>query len=251
MNKDTSWGRVADWYDDVVKDDDSYQTNVILHNILRIMEPKRTEKILDLGCGQGYFSHAMASEGAYITGIDVSPELVSLAKRHAGHNEEFFVTPAENLSQFKAGTYTAAISILAIQNMERMADVFREVGRVVKPGGKFVIVLNHPTFRIPGKSSWGFDDKASVQYRRVDEYMSESRAAIDMNPGSKEKKETTYSFHRPLQVYSKTLANAGFAIKRIEEWTSHKQSEKGPRQAAENRARKEIPLFMCLECMKL
>jgi hypothetical protein len=74
-----------------------------------------------------------------------------------------------------------------------------------------------------------------------------------MNPGAKpgESKLTTISFHRPLQAYVKALHAAGFAISRLEEWTSHKKSEKGPRQDSENKSRKEIPLFMCLECVKL
>ena len=71
-----------------------------------------------------------------------------------------------------------------------------------------------------------------------------------MHPGQT-KRNTTISFHRPIQAYSKSLANAGFAISRIEEWMSHRESERGPRKSAEDHARREIPLFMCLECIKL
>jgi hypothetical protein len=56
----------------------------------------------------------------------------------------------------------------------------------------------------------------------------------------------TYSFHRPLQEYIKVLGNAGFVVTHLEEWISHKISEPGPRADAENRARKEFPLFMCI-----
>lgn len=247
----TSWGGVAGWYDTVVNDKDSYQVNVILPNILRILGPQKGHKILDLACGQGFFSHALAAQGAFVTGVDISPELIDIARKHAGHSEEFYVSSSDNLSKFKDKSFDAALCVLAIQNIERMTLTFKEVGRVMSDKGRFVLVLNHPIFRIPGKTSWDFDLKKNAQYRRVDEYLSESRAAIDMNPGSTEKKETTYSFHRSLQTYSKTLANAGFAIARIEEWVSHKESEKGPRKAAEDKARREIPLFMCLECVKL
>ena len=168
----------------------------------------------------------------------------------AGHNEEFYATPSDMLSAWRDGTFDVVTIILALQNIERMAQTLREASRVTKKGGKLVIVLNHPAYRIPGESSWGHDDAMGRQYRRVDSYLSDSKREIDMAPG-KPGMQKTVSFHRPLQGYSKSLANAGFAILRIEEWISHKESEKGPRKAAEDRARKEIPLFMCLECVKL
>jgi ubiquinone/menaquinone biosynthesis C-methylase UbiE len=245
MKGNTSWGSVAGWYNNVVNDTDSYQTKVILPNILRLVAPEKDKKILDVACGQGYFSHALSTNGAKITGVDISPELINIAKKHAGHNEEFHVASAEDMSKFKENQFDIAISILAIQNIERMGDVFKEISRLVKKDGKFFIVLNHPAFRIPGKSSWEIDQKNSVQYRRVDEYISESRKEIGIE------KEVTISFHRPIQAYSKSLANSGFAILRIEEWMSHKESEKGPHKSMEDKARREIPLFMCLECLKI
>ncbi|MDP1624950.1 MAG: class I SAM-dependent methyltransferase [bacterium] len=246
----TSWGNVANWYDGVVNDEDSYQNKILLPNILRIVEPAKGKTLLDIACGQGFFSHAMAAKGARVFGIDISPELVEIATKHAGHAEEFHTMSAEDIGKLKTASFDAAFSVLAIQNIEHMAKAFKEASRVLKPGGKLVLVLNHPAFRIPGKSAWGNDDAAGVQYRRVDEYLSESRKDMDMNPANPGK-EMTVSFHRPLQAYSKSLANAGFSIARIEEWTSHKESQKGPHKIVEDRARKEIPLFMCLECVKV
>ena len=246
--KDTSWGKVADWYDEVVLDKDSYQKKVILPNILRLVAPKKGLRVLDLACGQGFFSHEVAKLGADIVGVDISNELIAKAKKGPG---TFFVSPATNLSVLGEKKFDVAFSVLAVQNIEDISKTFKEISRLLEPKGKFIIVLNHPAFRVPKESSWGFDESSKIQYRRIDEYLSESRAEIEMNPSKEKGGEKTVSFHRPLQVYSKTLANAGFAISRVEEWASHKQSEKGPRQIAENKARKEIPLFMCLECVKL
>jgi hypothetical protein len=109
--------------------------------------------------------------------------------------------------------------------------------------------MNHPAFRIPKRSSWGYEDKTEVQFRRIDSYISESKEAIAMHPGIKDS-PTTLSFHRPLQYYFKALAKAGFAVDRFEEWTSHKSSDSGPRAQAENRARKEIPLFLYMRASK-
>jgi len=214
------------------------------------MRPEKGRVFLDLACGQGIFARALAGKGARVIGVDIAPELIAIAKSHAGHNEEYHVSSADDLGLFGAGIFDDAMTVLAIQNIEHAGKAFKEVSRTLRPGGRFVIVLNHPAFRIPGKTAWGWDGATGTQYRRVDEYMSESRKAIDMHPGTPQK-DLTYSFHRPLQNYSKMLANAGFSIARIEEWMSHKESEKGPRKVAEDKARNEIPMFMCLECVKL
>ena len=55
---DTSWNKVASWYDELLTtDDDSYQTKVIAPNLLRILDLKKGELVYDLACGQGYFSN--------------------------------------------------------------------------------------------------------------------------------------------------------------------------------------------------
>ena len=58
------------------------------------------------------------------------------------------------------------------------------------------------------------------------------------------------SYHRPLQLYMKELAKHGFVLAGLEEWISHRLSEKGPRAKAEDRARKEFPLFLMLNARK-
>ena len=112
------------------------------------------------------------------------------------------------------------------------------------------LVLNHPAFRVPQHSDWGYDNTKGVQYRRVERDLSELHIPIQMHPGA-DPREKTLSFHRPLQSYAKALASAGFAIARIEEWNSHKKSQPGPHAKAEDLARKEIPLFLLIEAKKV
>jgi hypothetical protein len=70
-----------------------------------------------------------------------------------------------------------------------------------------------------------------------------------VHPG-RQGSEVTISYHRSLQDFSKALTKAGFVISKMEEWISHKRSGKGPRQKAEDTARREIPLFLMLEARK-
>ena len=246
---DTSWGKVADWYSNAVLDKDSYQQQVVLPHLLRLLKLRPKDRILDLACGSGFFSHEFAKAGVEVLGVDIAQELIALAVRHASPHEKFLVAPADKIPVTDQ-SFTHVTIVLALQNIQNLEATFFECQRVLQSQGSLYIVLNHPTFRVPRASSWGFDEKADVNYRRVDRYMSESRIEIDMHPG-KQFTETTISFHRPLQVYMKALRKCGFAVTALEEWISHKKSERGPRAKAEDIARKEIPLFLYLEARKL
>ncbi len=248
--KDTSWGHVSTWYDKVVEDDDSYQKQVILPNLLRMMNIKKDEKIIDLACGQGMFTREFKQAGAEVMGADIAKNLIEIARKKSP-DIIYHVAPAHEVFQIAPKSVDKVSIVLAIQNIEKLNETIEEIDRIIKPGGKVYLVLNHPAFRVPGNSSWGFDEHNKVQYRRVDSYMSESKSKIDMNPGDKSKKIITYSFHRPLQVYFKIFKKYGFAVTKLEEWMSNKISKKGPREIAENKARKEFPLFMALECKKI
>ncbi len=248
--QNTSWGGVARWYDDLLEQkEDTYQSKVILPNMMRLVAPEPSMRILDLACGQGFFTRAFDEAGARVTGVDISAELIAFAKKNSSKSVQYKVGSADNLSQFPDNSFDAITIVLALQNIEKVHAVFKECARVLAPEGKLFLVLNHPAFRIPKGSSWGYDEATENQYRRVDTYMSESKIVIDMMP-SNPGKYTTLSFHRPLQYYVKTLANAGFAITRLEEWLSHRESERGPRKDAEDRARAEIPIFLFLSAEK-
>jgi hypothetical protein len=109
--------------------------------------------------------------------------------------------------------------------------------------------MMHPHFRGPKETSWGWDEKQKVQYRRVDRYLLPRKTPIVTNPG-KSADIYTWSFHKPLEAYVKVAAKAGMMIDALEEWPSHKNSTSGPRAAAENMARKEIPMFLALRAIK-
>lgn len=260
QNKQTSWGKVADWYDGLLEDsDDSYQNKVLLPNIMRLLGPKKGMTILDVGCGQGYFSRAFAEVGAKVIGCDISPELIKKAVEHlnestsvAGH-VDFKVASSDKLSFAANASFDAATIILSLQNIENLSSTISESARVLKSGGRLLTVMNHPAFRVLKNSSWQWDEAAGKQFRRVDSYMSDQTHKIDMTPCEKDpvRKKMTLSFHRPLQSYFKAFNKAGLAVARLEEWISHRKSQAGPRAAEEDRTRKEIPLFLAIEAVKL
>ncbi len=247
----TSWEPVASWYDEMLSSEDTFQTQVILPNLLRLLAPKG-KRIIDIACGQGFFSKNFADAGAEVLGIDIAPALIAKARENTGKGLRFEVAEASKMKMAESGYFDGGMIVLALQNIEDMPESLIEAARVLKKDGTLVIVLNHPCFRIPKGSSWGYDETENVQYRRVDHYGVPFSQKIDMTPGAKKEgdKIHTMSFHRPLQDYVKFLVKAGFSVVGLEEWISHKKSEKGPRAEAEDTARKEFPMFLTIVARK-
>lgn len=256
----TSWDAVAGWYDALLEDrgNDHYQ-QVILPGTLRLLEPAAGTRVLDVACGQGILGRRLAALGVESLGVEASPRLVQAAERRAREEGldtlcRFLVGDARELIGVPPGEFGAATCIMALANIDPLAPVLQAVAAALKPGGSFVWVITHPAFRAAGQSDWGWDAKASRQYRRVDGYLSPGQKPIEMNPGKAARGEqtaTTWTFHRPLQTYIEALAKAGLVVDRLEEWPSLRASTSGPRAAEENRARREIPLFLGVRALKL
>ncbi|MCX6858484.1 MAG: methyltransferase domain-containing protein [Verrucomicrobia bacterium] len=246
----TSWEKSADWYDRILGERGSelYQA-VVIPNALDMLDPQKGERILDLGCGQGVFSRALAETGAQVTGVDAAPTLIEKARTYRSRTPiRYFDRDAANLAGI--GEFDAASAILCLQNMEHLEKVCASVASVLKPGARMLWVLNHPAFRIPKQTSWEFAKDHSAQYRRVDAYSSTLSIPILMHPG-KANSESTTSFHRSLESLSRAGFAAGMAMTGLSEWHSHKESQPGARARAENHARKEFPLFLALLWRKI
>lgn len=249
--KSTSWDKSAEWYADLLKDkDNTYQGRVILPNLLRLLEIKKGETVLDLACGPGFFTREFEKKGATVIGVDLSSELIEIAKRESPKEITYFVSDAKDIRDIAEKSIDKVVIVLALQNMDDINAVLKECSRVLKKSGKLFIVINHPAFRVPKESSWGWDEEQKTQYRRIDKYLSESKVSIEMHPGDNPQ-EKTLTFHRPLQSYFKSLSKNGFTVNRLEEWISDKRSEAGPRQKVEDKVRIEIPLFLFIEAVKL
>jgi ubiquinone/menaquinone biosynthesis C-methylase UbiE len=247
----TDWGNVAEWYDQLVGESGSeYHREVVLPGVLRLLNVQPAERVLDLACGQGVLCRILAERGAEVTGVDAARELIESARQRGPASIHYHLADAREIDFLPAAHFNAAACILAIQNINPLQPVFAGIARALAPRGRFVIAMMHPCFRGPKESSWGWDEKTKTQYRRVDRYLLPRKAPITARPGA-DPGTYTWTFHKPIEQYVKNLRNAGLLIDAIEEWPSHKTSTSGPRAAAENTARKEIPMFMAIRAVRV
>jgi ubiquinone/menaquinone biosynthesis C-methylase UbiE len=248
--RSTSWSQVAGWYDQLVGDSGSeYHQKVVLPGVLRLLALQPNERAIDIACGQGVLCRLLAERGIETTGIDASEEMIAAARARGPGNIRYQVADAGRPDGVPAASFQAAACVLAIQNIHPVPPVFEAVARLLAPAGRFVLVMTHPCFRGAKETSWGWDEKEKIQYRRVDRYLLPRKTPIFTHPGS-EPTQYTWTFHRPIEHYVKSLGRAGLLIDAMEEWPSHKTSDSGPRAAAENTARKEIPLFLAIRAVK-
>ena len=278
----THWGEVAEWYDTLVGNEGSeYQREVIFPGILRLLQNRpsgepatRVEareaklksplKILDLACGQGVLCRKLAEQGHDVMGIDAAEPLIVAARKRnesklALRYEVGDVTKLrDNKGKLGLGlqaeSFDVITIVLAIQNMTPLSPVWQACRELLKPGGMLILVMMHPCFRIPRQSDWLWEQTTGTQARLVRQYLSSSQIPIQTHPGlaaqGKDAATTTH-FHRPLQAYINTLGNTGLLIDHSEEWASHKKNEPGPRQAALDQSRKEIPMFLALRAKRV
>lgn len=248
--KNTSWSPVSKWYTDLVGSGGHYfHQNVILPGIKKLLDPRPGESVLDVGCGQGIYARGLTHDVNY-TGIDISRELIVEAKKLDKNGKHaYFVADATEGIPVPVGSIDHVVCILALQNMRDSARVISHISDVLKPGGDFVTVINHPSFRIPRQSSWGIDEANKLEYRRVNRYLTPLEIPINAHPGLKDS-PLTWTYHQPLSYYVTAFKNTGLVITDLEEWTSNKQSL-GKAAKAENRARGEFPLFMAIRAQKV
>ncbi len=238
-----SWENVAKWYDKSVGEKGHYyHQNLIIPNLLRLLKPDKTTKLLDLGCGQAIVARALPKESYYL-GIDASETLIKAAKKRTT-NGHFLVKDLTHPINLPQKDFTHALFLLSLQNMSNGKIALENSAAHLKKEGKLILVLNHPCFRIPRQSSWGIDAQKKLRYRRLDRYMTPLEVPITAHP-SEEKSEKTISFHYPLSTYVQWLYEAGFFIETIEEWCSDKVST-GKAAKMENFSRKEFPLFLTI-----
>lgn len=248
----TSWERVSRWYGTHLKQEDFLQRDVVIPGTLALLADADQGPHLDLACGEGSFAQAFVRtfSGRSVVGVDAAPSLVQAAKLKRIRQADFFVGDAQQLPRLPIQRFSSASCILAVQNIEDAAAAFGQVSERLEEGAPFVIAMNHPCFRQPRQSGWGWDEERKIQYRRVDRYLQPYEMEILAHPG-KQPSVSTPSYHRPLSFYVNALASVGLIVDTLEEWTSPAKSDSGPRAKAENVSRVEIPLFLALRARKI
>ncbi|VVD97770.1 class I SAM-dependent methyltransferase [Pandoraea cepalis] len=190
--------------------------------------------VLDAGCGPGINSAWLAEQGASVHGIDVTPEMIALArKRCEGLAATFDVqdlgAPFSSLADHR---FDAIVSALALDYVEDLGPTFREFARVAKPGATLVWSMGHP-----------MRDWLDERTRRNRPYFDVTRFGMYWS-GFGEPKPYVESYRRPLAAILNAAADAGWQLERmVEPLPLPEMATVDPRLYREL---SQAPAFLCL-----
>lgn len=109
--------------------------------VFKLSGDLRSRRLLDLGCGDGTYSITASQKGALVTGLDISEAMLAAAAQRAaavGASVEWRRASAESLP-FDSGTFDVVLAVTILCFLREPLVVMREVRRVLRPGGAFVI----------------------------------------------------------------------------------------------------------------
>ncbi|MEW6542750.1 MAG: class I SAM-dependent methyltransferase [Nitrospirota bacterium] len=116
----------------------------------RLPRSLKGKRALDAGCGYGPDLADLARRGAEVYGIDPSPTMIELARRLSPAFANLSVQRVRR-TNFPDRFFDLVISIYAFHNEPNLKPAFREVHRILKPGGLFLYVVQHPLFVFQAK----------------------------------------------------------------------------------------------------
>lgn len=102
----------------------------------------KNKKVLDVGCGFGKDILYYQLKGAKVFGVDISKKMIEMARKNI-KAADLSVQDYSKLN-FKSGYFDVVVSRYALQYNRNMEKTFKEVHRVLRPGGLFVFLVSHP-----------------------------------------------------------------------------------------------------------
>jgi ubiquinone/menaquinone biosynthesis C-methylase UbiE len=115
----------------------------------KYVKPRKTDHILDIGCGTGRITEQLYKATKSVDGVDISREMIEVAKGKLP-KVNFLVANIEEGLPFESNTYDKIVSSLVFQFIDDINISFNEIYRVLKAGGEAIIT----TFVSDGNLDW-------------------------------------------------------------------------------------------------
>lgn len=198
------WDALTDWWLDEVSGDPAYREEVV-PLALEVIDLD-AGLLVDLGCGDGQVMASVLQNGPRVVGCDVNLALARRAVRFG----PVVQARLPDLGWLRDRSLDGAYAVLVLEHLADLDAVFSEVARVVRDGGSFSLVLNHPLYTAP-ESAPVVDPSDGELFWRWGRYFDQAETREPAGDG-----RVTF-IHRPLAAVLNSAARSGWRLERIEE----------------------------------
>jgi SAM-dependent methyltransferase len=158
-------------------------------------------RILDAGCGSGPLSAALGAKGAVVTGFDSSPAMLELARQRLGESADLHLADLGRPLPFADDSFDDVVASLVLHYLEDWSAPLAELRRVLKPGGRLILSVNHPTVSVV--------TQPTEDYFALREYSEDYE--FDGEPA------VLTFWHRPLHAMINAFISAGYRVAAVSE----------------------------------
>ena len=169
-------------------------------------------KVLDLGCGYGWHCKYAAAQGAAsVLGIDLSEKMIARAREINGDERITYRICGLEEYEYPEEEYDCVVSNLALHYIEDLDTVYQKICRTLKPGGIFLLNIEHPVFTAGVNEDWIYDKDGNPEYWPVDNYYYPGERST-LFLGKRVRK-----YHHTLTQILMGMLNTGFVLEAVEE----------------------------------
>ncbi|HUB11846.1 MAG TPA: class I SAM-dependent methyltransferase [Acetobacteraceae bacterium] len=198
-------------------------------------------RVVDLGCGFGWFCRWAREQGAAsVLGLDVSEQMLAHARAATGDETIAYQTADLETLELPPVLFDLAYSSLALHYVEHLAPLLTTVHRALVPGGHLVFSMEHPIYMAPSRPEWlGTEDGRRVW--PLDQYLIEGKRLTDWFA------KGVVKYHRTIGTTLTLLIRLGFSIRHVQEWCPTAEQVAAKPELAQERDR---PMFLLVAAQR-
>jgi ubiquinone/menaquinone biosynthesis C-methylase UbiE len=161
-------------------------------------QPLAGLKILDLGCGSGWYAEQLMRANAVVTAVDRSPTMVEITRRRLNDQGNFYVANIEEKMDFlQKEEFNIILAPLFIHYINDWQQLFSEISRVLKPNGYFIFSTHQPQTEVTSFNLQNYYNKVIIK-----DFWQDIQSEVKY-------------YHHTLHELSEALYNSGMVIERL------------------------------------
>lgn len=235
---------------------DVYRDALNTPAFLAVLPPIDGLEGLDIGCGEGSNTRKLAERGARMRAVDIAPTFIAHARQREAEAPlgiDYRVGDGMALP-FADASFDFATSFMALMDMPDQHLAFREVARILRPGGFFQFSILHPCFVPPYRRNVR-DEHGRPRALEVGRYFDSVDGEVEtwwFSTVPKEEREKVPPFrvprfHRTLSTWVDFIVQAGLAIEKFAEPRADTETAESEPEVADTRV---APIFLHIRARK-